>query len=230
MGFQHQLFDMMDYLFFGNMQVIKVLEDIKKYYPIGISRFNPDYWQYEETILRETLCSQKLNAKDYRRWRTFVKKQSENNEGVLSCDYGAPLTLPSYYGSYLLDEQKIEKVIYRREIRFHISVLASYYTIYGLDKISVKNIDGIFVEFEPLLFISPLDIYKPWFSTLQDKIETSYKDYKFLNFSILQNRPKALSIPAANVKDGQDASIFNAFFSSEDITNYKTMGDTYYNK
>lgn len=221
---------MMDYLFFGNMQVINVLEDIKKYYPIGINRFDPAYWQHEGTVLRETLCSQKLNSKDYRRWRAFVKKQSENNGGVLSYDCGAPLTLPSYYGSYLLDEQKIEKVIYRREIRFHVSVLASYYTIYGLDTISVKNHNDIFAEFEPLLFISPLDIYEKWFYTLQNKIETSYKDYRFLNFSTLQKRPKALSIPAANVKDGQDASVFNAFFSPEDITNHKIMGEMHYNK
>lgn len=209
------------------MEFINVFEEIVKYYPIGINRFDNLYMQYRGIDLAEKLCSKKLRGQSYKKWKTFVEEKSEISGNALIYDYDSPLMFPSYCGSYLLDEQQIGTVLYERKIYFHVSVLAPFYTIYGLDKILKKNTSG-YDEFEPIVIISPLDIYELPFYTLRNEIETNYENYNFLSFSMLKKRPRALSVPLAKVKEGQDASIFQALFSPEDITNYKTKGDLLY--
>jgi len=206
------------------MNYIEIFEQINKYYPIGIDRFDNVYNEYEGIDRIHELCQKKLEKSPYKRWKNLVEETSKVHAGVISFDYESPLFYQSYCGHYLLHREKTEIMTYEREIHFHVSVLAPYYTIYGLDKVSLTIKNQGRCTFQPLLYVSPINIYEKWFGTLREKIEAQYKGFEFLEHMFLKKRVKSLSVINAKIKDAQDASVFQAFFAPDDITNYQTVG------
>ncbi|HEY9007114.1 MAG TPA: hypothetical protein VIM75_13330 [Ohtaekwangia sp.] len=122
----------------------------------------------------------------------------------------------------------MEAAVYTRETVLHVSVLAPFYTLCGLDKIALNLESDKRIEFDPILYISPQEIYEKWFPLIRSKIATTYEGYQFTPYSILKERVSTLSVSGAKIRKGQDASVFQALFTTEDVTNYKMVGDYLY--
>jgi len=209
------------------MDYLKIFEDIVKYYPIGISQYDPKYLTYSGTISLQRKCYDKLESPLYKKWKMLVgdiKKES----GVASADAESPLFYPCYTGNLLIHKEKRGAITFKRSLVFHLSLLGPYYTIYGLDSVIIKGIDGKYSDFEPLLYASPIDVYEEFFPLLRMKIEEIYHGYQLLSQYTLGKRVKSLDVCGAKVKEGQDSSVFQALFTFDDITNYKILGDFRY--
>ena len=207
---------------------IRIYEDIIKHYPLGISPEDPLFNQYKGSALFEELSYSKLKPRAYNKWKSLVNELKNGSSDVLESDYESPLFYPCYTGILVLHNEKNSKVVYRRELVFHLSLLSPYFTIYGLDKVNVNSGTEMMKEFEPLLYLSPIDIYEPYFKLVRTQIEKMYLDYKYISHGILTKRVNALYVPGSKIKNGQYSSVFQALFIPEDVTNYKSFGDMWY--
>ena len=57
---------------------------------------------------------------------------------------------------------------YRREFVVYLSLIGNFYTMYGLDEVSVTDdkiddMDFLEIWFEPVLYPHPYSVYKKWF-------------------------------------------------------------------
>lgn len=210
------------------MNYIKVYEDIIKYYPIGISSYDPRYLEYSGIISLQNKCYEKLDSLAYNKWKALVKEAKKEIVGSLNLDSESPLFYPCYSGSLLLYKEKKGSMLFKRTIVFHISVIAPYFTIYGLDNISIAHNNMLPIEFDPILYASPIDIYEESFKLIQKKIEDQYDGYRFISQNTLGKRITSLEVAGANVNEGQSSSIFQALFTFDNVTNYKWIGDPWY--
>ena len=207
---------------------IDIYEYISKYYPIGISEFDSQYFEYKGYNLLQELVYSKLEHFQHNEWKDFVEKAIKEHSQPLKADGVSPMPDPSYTGSLLLLQEKTRNVIYSRKIVFHLSVIGPFYTIYGLDSIVIEDKIDQVLSFKPILYVSPCNIYESWFLLIRHQFEEVYPMHRFLPYSLLKERVKSLSVAGANVKNDQDASIFQALFTSEDVTNYKIKGNDFY--
>ena len=128
----------------------------------------------------------------------------------------------------MLLEKKMGDASYKRQLNFHDSLLSPLYTVYGMDSIAVNSMDELQVTFDPVVFISPLDIYEKWIKIIRRGIEAEFPNCKFVPFSILSYKVPAVSVSGALVRNGDHPSVFQALFHGHDITTYRYFGDILY--
>ncbi|WP_158280869.1 hypothetical protein [Pararcticibacter amylolyticus] len=206
---------------------IRLYEKIAKYYPIGFKESDPRYSHFCGIRLLDELNSDKLSPKKYKVWKQVIRDIKNSKKGIIKGDAESPIFQPSYSGSLLLFKKKKDMFLFTREIRVYVSVLAPVYTILGYDNIIIETNLTKPVKFGPVIYISPLDIYEPWFSIIRKNIEACYQDYSFISYSLLSKRIPYLSVPGSHNPDS-DSSIFQALFSNEDISSYNFVGDILY--
>lgn len=209
---------------------LKLYEVIIKYYPLGVNPFDDLYNQYSGSILLQDIGYEKLQPAVYGKWKTLVKQLKEEDNMILSCDFESLIPYPCYCGKLRLYKEKKGSMLYTRELNFHLSLIGNFYTIYGLDKVQLNSGTTESISFDPILYYSPHSIYAKYFDSVRNKILENYADYKFIPFKILSRRPEFLQVSGAKVKNGQNASIFQALFTFEDVTNYVARGDVWYDQ
>jgi hypothetical protein len=212
----------------NSMKYISVYETIIKYYPIGLDEFEPIYQEYSGFRLLQQLCLNKLEDKMYKKWKSLIDSVKKEYPELIVVSRESTLLDHSYTATFGLLREEKGTITYFREIYLNLSVIGPYYHIYGSDRVSINNPGHQLFFSQPILTISPIDIYEPLLPMLRKKIEDNFSDYKFVPFYLLIKRPKSLSVAGANVGDGQDASIFQALFTSENITSYQYRGDVSY--
>jgi hypothetical protein len=212
----------------GKMNFTMIYDYITKYYPIGVKATNPEYFNYHGIKLLNELSSKKLESLRQNEWKSFIKRIKNKDLKISSIKDETLLDEPAYSASITLQKKKIEFGTFTREIRFHVSLIAPFYTVYGLDRVKLKLDKEEGIDFDPVVYVSPIYIYDSWFELLRNSIEESYTGYDFISFHHLSNRIDGLSIPGATLPYETNASIFQAFFTPEDITRYKVKGDTLY--
>ncbi len=197
----------------------KVYQVISTYYPIGIPFSDDRYKNYPGVVLANEL---KKKA-DPDPWRKLVEKIAGQNTIVARGLDGF-----AFLGSLLLLEKKMGEAVYKRQVYFHLSLLDPLYTVYGIDTISVKSGNERSIHFDPVVIISPLDIYEKWFQVIRQEIEREYPNAAFVPFSIFSLKVRSVNVPGALVRYAEDPTVFQALFHGVDITNYKYLGDIRY--
>lgn len=211
------------------MKYIDIYECIIKYYPLGINELEPIYQEYSGYKLLQELCYNKFNSVKSKQWGKLISNLKSSFSSII-CAQDKTLSIePSYSCSLILSKNKISNIIYQREIRLHISVLGLFYTIYGLDTIRIYDADNnMLMETQPILSVSPIDDYKDSIPMVRNIIKDTHAEFSYVPFHYLKKRVKALSVAGVTVLEGNGASIFQALFTNEDITNYKLRGDINY--
>jgi hypothetical protein len=206
----------------------EVYDEIVKYYPLGIKDTDPRYVEYPGINLLQELSFKKNEQEPYKKWKTLIKSIKDENSKVLKATHESPLFDPSYSGKLLLSRKKESQDIYTREIHFHLSVIAPFYTVYGLDK--VESSAGKYESelYEPIVYFSPSDIYEKWFPLIRNKIEHVYSNYQLMPFELLKIRVPSITVSGAKRQFGEDTSVFQALFVHGDITSYKFKADVSY--
>jgi len=206
------------------LEFSSVYQVVTKYYPIGDVSSDSKYSQHSGVALINELRMQS----DHQKWSDFVRHIKQTYSKILEVEFDSGSVNPSYSGSLLLVDEKMGAASYTRKLRFNLSMLAPAYTVYGIDSITLNTSYNHRLNFEPILFISPLDVYEEWFALIRKQIEQTYQSAQYVPFSLFKLRVPSLSVGGAIVQHGEDPSVFQALFSGEDITSYRYVGNILY--
>lgn len=211
------------------MKFIDIYECIIKYYPLGISELAPVYQEYSGTKLLQELCHNKINPVKSNEWEKLISDLKVSFPEIISFNDETEIIEPSYSCSLTFYKSKKDNITHIKQIKLHVSVLGPFYTVYGLDIIQIGDtIDNVIMETEPILSVSPIEVYEDIIPIIQNIIMKSYPSFKYVSFYYLRKRIKALSVAGAEIIDNADASIFQALFTNENLTKYRLKGDVYY--
>lgn len=202
-------------------------EVITKYYPLGIRDTDPAYIEYPGLISMQELANQKIEPVPYNRWKECVKGFKPSEHAILQTSAESPLFHPCYSGRIRLTKEKTGRFTYTRELFVHLSVLGPFYSIYGADKVSL-DIDGEEETFDPVIFASPYLFYRKIFLELRDRIQHNYPDHIFVPQMLLAKRLSSVYVSGMKRRSEKNASVFQALFIPDDITEFPIKGDRHY--
>lgn len=225
-----------------------VYDTIKQYYPIGLSTGKAE----ADDIMRQTYPGQELmwqliadniiNTKNYRsRWSTFQKELQSVLKKRVHADNS--LSTPCFNGYIPLKKEQGSSIIYTKELRFCISFLGPYYTIYGLDQsfiqlpesFSFQLLDGTRIDSATrhavhAVTVSPYQEYAELFTALEQQLQLRFPGYRLLPFKLSLQLLKGL--PHEDSRLYRDQAVFEALFHSHyplaNLPPTAFRGDAYY--
>jgi hypothetical protein len=205
-------------------QYTRIMELLLTYYPVQENEFD-----FKVSDAFERVMVEKENSISLQKWKEFLKGVRKKAKSGLRVSASQWLMSPSFKGIFSLKREKIGRAIYRREFVVYLSLIGNFYTMYGLDEVSVTDdkvgdIDSSEIWFEPVLYPHPYSVYKKWFLLFHQEMKEAYPDYKFVPYETLKHRPKDISTGDGNA-EGEGPSIFQALFSFEDINKYRMKMD-----
>jgi len=197
------------------------------------------YYHIEENINAKAYGSRAARRRTIK--RTIDNKLSENKvqwnhlgkeiestfPNLLAVKQGSQPVDTCYTIVLLITTRKFENVTFTQELFCHFSLLEDFFCIYGKDKIYLID-DGRKLNFDPIITISPENIYEDYYAKLRLIVEKTFPNYNFLTFLSLQGRITGLRIFSTFVKENQYSSVFQALFTPENITDYNIRGDFLY--
>jgi len=124
----------------------------------------------------------------------------------------------------VITKKEIENITLTQELYIHFSFLAECFCIYGKDNVALID-NGLKSEFDPIITISPKNVYEYYFSELLLMIRRIRPNNHFLPYLLLKQRIVGLRIFSTFLKENQFSSIYQALFRSENLTDYKKTGD-----
>ncbi len=210
-----------------------IYETIKKYYPIGVYRGEGKgiYFEYDgikelEKIVEENTHNQ-LNFHD--RWVNFTKQIGDTiGKEIEGTTYGQA---PSFSSFVIIQKNKIENCIHRKELHFAVSLIGNFYQIYGLDTtIILDPKEGKAFSAVNVVTTSPFAEFATAFELVEQKIKEKYPNHKIIPFGFGQTIIKGLQV---RYLDDEDCSINKALFNhflSEEYISTSRRGDEYYGK
>lgn len=198
------------------VQILKVVED---FYSDNESGKSND--SYEVFFIK--------NKKNFHLWRNLFKSLDKNIHSFILSSAHYEMIDPSFTQKILVKKTNIENFTYYQYMMVHLSVVGNYFTLYGIEFISVNTDyeNCLKIEFEPVVFISPQGVYKKWFNILSSIININYPEYVFLPYYILEHRVKNINTSVYN-KTEYGHSLYELLFNLNDITNFKKYGDIMY--
>lgn len=223
-----------------------IYETIKQYYPLGLraQRDNDVLlrgYQGQER-LRQLTDDNIVDAKNYRsRWSSFQKELQATLKKRVHSD--TSLFNPCFSGYIPLLKEQSASITYAKELRFCISFLGPYFTIYGLDESFIRlpeshphqAPDGTetFPGFRSgihAVTVSPYQEYAELFTRLEQQIRLRFPDYRLLPFNIGMQLLEGLPHDSGLVE--RDQAVFEALFHSQshlpDLFPTAFRGDVYY--
>jgi len=206
------------------MEYKDVYEAISKYYYIeeNINAEGDDSYSAARRIPTE-MIDNKLH-KNIVQWQQIVKEIQITFPNLLSVYHGNDHVDTCYTIVLFIAKKEIENVTFTQELFCHFSLLADFFCIYGKD--SIQLIDkGLKSDFDPIITISPKNIYEEYFSKLLLMIKKTMPHYRFLAFVFLKQRIVGLRIFSTFLKDNQYSSVYQALFTPENLTDYKKRGN-----
>jgi len=205
----------------------ELYNEITKFYPLGIKHTDPKYSEYPGLFEMQDLSHKKLAPTASKKWKSLVTGIHLPNNKILRASSESILFDPSYTGRLLVLKEKFGQATFTREIVIHLSVLAPYYTVYGMDKVSLA-IDGEEMIFDPIVYVSPYAFYSAIFPVVRDEVEKQYEGVKLIPFGLLSKRVSEVYVSGSKGSADRNASVFQALFTPEDVTSFKLIGDIYY--
>lgn len=206
-------------------QYTRIIELLPTYYPVQENEFD-----FKVSDAFEQVMIEKENSASLHKWKDFLKSVKKTAKSGLRVSSSQWLMCPSFKGVFTLKREKMVRVTYRREFFVYLSLIGRFYTMYGLDEVSITDdkvaddIDSSEILFKPVLYPHPYSVYKKWFLLFHQAMKDTYPDYEFVPYETLKHRPKGLSTGDVNA-EGVGPSIFQALFSFEDINQYRMKMD-----
>jgi hypothetical protein len=197
-----------------NKLAAEIAEAIKEFYPIGVSRESPEYNTHPGVIkMNEIIEDNILNNKNYRqRWGAFLKKLGKDlkksAEDLHSTTYGLR---PGFSADLILERYEDDVLTRIKKLSFAVSLIAPFFTIYGIDETGIKEKDHEFggtYSAINVITVSPFKEFENDFHYLQRKIEERFIAYKFVPITMSLALVKEL-----NNEFVQDAKVHNALFN-----------------
>lgn len=209
------------------MQFADVYNQIVKYYPIGIDKFDPEYGQFDGFKLLSEMIEHKMAPGLYTdKWKPFVKSVKNTFPELIRTSSETMLMDVCYSGQLVIKEEVTKSIHYKQTLVFHLSVIESFFTIYGRNDISVvysdRNKENLI--FDPVITVSPIGIYEKYYNYIRSSIHENYPESSFIPYILLKQRIDGLSLDA-HLKENQTGSVFQALFVGENLTDYKTQGN-----
>jgi hypothetical protein len=210
-----------------------IYETIVKYYPIGISKGSPLYLRYPGTKALEEIVVKNIHDKDTYNtsWTSFEKSVNDQfGKEVVGTTYSQA---PSFSAFLKLNSWQQQQVSIRKELHFAVSLAGPFFTIFGKEVASFKELDGkgeypSTYESSIVLTVSPFEEYKELFIELKKSIESRFEGYKFVPFAINQDYVEGLSVRYIDQKVN---TIYHALFNHQLFADDKIesfRGDEYY--
>lgn len=207
-------------------QYERIYELLLIYYPL----WKDDFISETSAALEQAMI-EKENPTHYEKWKLYLKSVKAKTKGTLRFSPSEFYTtmMPSMGGVFTLKSEKLGRVVYSRRFRIYLSLIGSFYTMFGHDEVFVKaegppERDDDLILFDPVLYPTPCDIYEQWFCLIRDTIADTYPGYEFVPYRTLRYRLKDIST-GYNGAEGAAPSLFQALFSAEDINPYRTRTD-----
>jgi hypothetical protein len=201
---------------------------ISKYYPFGINCSDPEFEKHQSWIKLKNLVSYHLNNAEKRsHWDILINTLKIAFPELTEVrDAGKPFDV-CYSVVLVINREKVGKFIYEQHLYCRLSFLADYFCIYGLDYIEVNDNNNR-TFFEPSLTISPIGNYEEYFKKTKEIVEKIFPAHQFLSFFYFRVRVDDLMISLKLGIGSRFSSIFQALFTSQNITDYLTHGDMSY--
>lgn len=213
------------------MEFIDIYSCIAKCYPIGMDRYNPLYQQYAGYQSLIKMIENKVSPELYQnKWKPFVKSFKQELPEIINAVSESMLLDACYTGELTLKKENIKSLLYKQKLVFHLSVIESFFTIYGKTEVVISDEEtkGRFLNFDPIITVSPIRIYERYFNHVKAKIRDIYPESSFVPFVFLKQRVNGLTIDTSDLKENQYSSVFQALFLGENVTDYKIEGDLFY--
>jgi len=205
----------------------KIYDAVKQFYPLGVNKDIIEFYlsypglKELEKIVVDTIHNGNNDAK---LWSSLTEDiEKEIGKEIIGTTYGQA---PSFSSYVLLDSVTTGNLTRTKELYFFVSLLGPFYTIIGRYNNTVKFEDGKHFTSTNYLVVSPEDEFADTFKFLCDKIETSFKGYRFIPFGICRQ-----SIDGIHVRysDKNLNTFFHALFNDQiDITIPRQLGDSYF--
>ena len=209
------------------IKFIELHKYIQYYYPIGIIWENTNFEQeYPGLIEIQVIRKSKQKGELHYKWKKFLDIIRNEFPSELDIHSETFLDDVCYTGVIILDEAQKVDWRYRLTLNFHISLITPYFTILVKEEMFKKGANKA-KAFRPILHISPDDNFGFYFKLIRKKIEEHYENYHFLPYSLLKTTVPALYIDGVSLPNLPDigCSIFQAFFTKENINDYLYYGD-----
>ena len=204
----------------------EISDCIKKYYPIGLTRENQNYFSYSGIIELNKIIK-KNTAKDYyeRIWEIgFLEKL--NFQDVLGTTAGL---VPNFSGVVKLKNTSES----RTELHFYKCLIGNYFTIEILDNIHLKETSHPILGKRKIwtiesIIVSPVGEYEEVFLKVYQSFVEKYKGVKFLPYVFDLYKINNLEVPyKSNTEEVTVAGAFFQKYSSYDES-INIIGDINY--
>lgn len=212
------------------MKFIDIYDKISKYYPIGLDSIDPNYQEFSGFHLLLKMIENKMMPERFdNKWRPYVKSIKNVFPELIYTSSETMLMDVCYSGQLVIKEEITQSIHFKQTLVFHLSVIESFFTIYGRNDISVvcsdKNNPNLL--FDPVITVSPIGVYEKYYNYIMLSIHDNYPESNFIPYVLLKQRINGLSLDS-HLKENQDPSVFQALFVGENLTDYKTQGDEFY--
>lgn len=188
-----------------------------------------------EEILNDNFFTTKIYKERWGKFKKFLKEELKKpiHESIIAF-------YPCYSGIVVLKKEKNKNLTYTKELHFFISLLGSYYTIFGIDKCEIilqemiptlnggEELLNLSYDANLVITVSPYLEFQEPFQELQKKIIKYFPSLKFIPYNINLEKAEGVSLlypdSQAEVKD----SVFSALFRPENYFNSETRGDPHF--
>ena len=189
-----------------------------------------DEWNFKISAAHKQALEEAQQPAHHEKWKHYLNGVKAEAKGTLRVSATSwPHLLPVLEGLFTLKREKVGKVVYKRKFRVFLSLIGNFYTMFGQDEVSVETGDPTggdaeTVAFQPVLYPTPYAIYEKWFPLVKETLVKAYPGYEFVPYHTLRHRLKDVSTGFMGA-EGTPQSVFQALFSTEDITPYLTVID-----
>jgi hypothetical protein len=209
------------------MKFEDVYNKITKYYPIGLDNFDQNYQEFSGFQLLLKMIENKMMPEHFaNKWKPFVKSIKNVFPELIRTSSETMLMDVCYSGQLVIKEEVTKSIHFKQTLVFHLSVIESFFTVYGRNDISILYSDKHKQDliFDPVITVSPIGAYEKYYNYIKSSIQDSYPESNFIPYVLLKQRINGLSLDS-HLKENQDPSVFQALFVGENLTDYKTQGD-----
>ncbi len=204
---------------------------IKKYYPVGLTRENKDYFDYSgikelNAIIQKNILDDDYYKKEWEEGFINELKLKLNFQDIRGTTAGL---VPNFSGAITL-EKTLES---RTELHFYKSLIGNYFTIEILENIHSKEISHPVFGKRKIwaiesIITSPVGEYEEVFLKVYESIIEKYKGVKFLPYVFDLYKINDLDVPyKSNNEEVTVAGTFFQKYSSYDES-IIIVGDIYY--
>lgn len=205
-------------------------ETIKQLYPIGITQDSPEYNEHAGikkimAIIEENMSHHKIFNKP---WTEFLKKIHCGSKKKIY-NSGLPLDV-SFTGNLILERYQDKSLRRIKKIVFSISLIAPFFTVYGIDETFIKEKDNELASGYHAINViteSPYKEFEVDFNYLQQEIEKHFANYKIVPVRTCTFYVKGLQTPYTFLDECKvHNALFNGYFNFTPYTSFR--GEMYY--